>query len=82
MKSFCDSLKKDSFPASQFSDKRVALSVLRDEFKSQGGVINSCVSSPYNDTAERRAGNFWRSIAPEKGPGTTDLVQKESPTGF
>lgn len=40
-KSLYDSLKKDPCPASQFSDKRVAIdiSVLRDEFKNQGGII-------------------------------------------
>lgn len=40
-KSLYDSLKKDSCPAAQFSDKRVAIdiSVLRDEFRNQGGII-------------------------------------------
>ena len=40
-KSLYDSLKRDACPAAQFCDKRVAIdiSVLKDEFKSQGGII-------------------------------------------
>ena len=40
-KSLYDSLRKEACPAAQFSDKRVAIdiSVLRDEFRHQGGCI-------------------------------------------